>query len=123
MNSSMFLIAYILLQIMCVESGGKTEGFHPDGKSYGYFGLTKAACEDIGVEFPPRMPTDEYNAAKKYLVLLMDRHDCDILTAVGWYHGGNEERREAYIEKIINIQPMDYPEAFGALAKIDMEEK
>lgn len=122
MTTSVFLVGYILLQIMCVESSGKSLGFHSDGKSFGYFGLTEVACKEVNADFPPANITDEYNAAKDYLVLMMRRHDCDLLTAVGWYHGGDEARREEYMEKVISIDPTDYPSALEAFGKIEGEE-
>ncbi len=105
------MVAVLLFKIMCVESAGTQTGFHPDGKSYGLFGLTEIACQDIDVPFPPKSIQDEYVAAAKYLVKMKERHQCDWLSAAGWYHGGNEERREAYIDKVMSAKPEAYPGA------------
>lgn len=120
------MVAVLLFKIMCVESGGTRLEFHRDGMSYGLFGLTEIACEDIGEPFPPKTIRDEYRAAAKYLVKMKERHQCDWLTAAGWYHGGSEERREDYIEKLICVKPEAYPgalelfcEAVDGTAEVD----
>lgn len=103
----------VLYQIMCVESGGRKIGFHPDGQSYGYFGLTKVACEEIDETFPPR---NELRCARKYLRLMADRHcpdkvgDDRLYTAAGYYHGGGKNRRNGYAAKCLK---KDDPTNYG----------
>lgn len=117
------MVAVLLFKIMCVESAGVQTGFHPDGRSYGLFGLTEIACRDIDVPFPPKSIQDEYVAAAKYLVKMKERHDCDWLTAAGWYHGGSEERREAYIDKLMAVKPEAYPGALEVFCEAVHAEK
>ena len=116
--SELALVSVILFKIMCVESSGKPVKLHPDGSSYGYFGLTETACKEVGADFPPKSPLEEMETAEKYLRLMRERHNCDWLDALGWYHGGDKERRQAYIEKAMKVKPEDYPEAVEMWHKI-----
>ena len=112
------LIAVLMFKIMCAESSGKEIGFHKDGKSYGLFGLTEVACKEVGAEFPPASVKEEYEVATKYLLLMKERHDCDWLSAAGWYHGGDRERRDNYVYKLVGIKPDMFPEALEEWDKI-----
>lgn len=96
-----------LYQIMLAESGGDpTIKLHPDKTSYGLFGLTKMACDEVGEEWPPESPEDELRAARAYLRLMAQRHDTNSVEATqGWYHGGTPERRAAYIAYIATLAP------------------
>lgn len=104
-----------LFSIMIVESTGKDVKFHPDGKSYGYFGITKIACKDIDETFPPKRIC-EISTARKYLRKMVSRHCPDkvgedaLYNACGWYHGGDFKRRTAYIKKILSIDLSAYSE-------------
>lgn len=94
-------IFFVLAHIMIVESGGQKLGMHPDGASYGLFGLTEVACVDVGEKFPPETPRDELRVAKKYLETVNERFKCDNLwLASGFYHGGDAERRKDYVDKV-----------------------
>lgn len=110
----------LMHRIMMVESGGKEMGYHADQVSYGYFGLTEVACKEVGEDFPPKTPQDELRAAQKYLFLMMDRFNCDIIQAAGYYHGGDKERRERYIEKLDNVVPTtENVKTYNAIRKKD----
>ena len=99
-------IFFVLAHIMVVESGGQKLGMHPDGASYGLFGLTEVACVDVGEKFPPETPRDELRTAKKYLETVNERFKCsDYWEAAGFYHGGNEERRAEYRKKLHAVDP------------------
>lgn len=108
----------LLFKILVVESHGVPTTLHKDGVSYGYFGLTKKACQEVDAQFPPATPKDEFVAAKAYLTLMKKRHNCDWLTAAGWYHGGDEERREAYIDKLMQVKPEDNWDALNVFENI-----
>ena len=99
-------IYYVLALIMMVESSGQKIGMHPDGKSYGLFGLTEIACTDIGEKWPPETPKDELRCAKKYLERMSDRWNCgkDWFTAAGFYHGGDSYRRETYVHNLMELE-------------------
>lgn len=93
-----------LCAIMAVESGGRQVGLHQDKRSFGYFGLTAAACKEVGQEWPPE---NELETARAYLELMKKRHcagmaDEDEATdrAIGFYHGGDANRRAAYLAKV-----------------------
>ena len=90
----------VLYMIMMAESGGHEIKLHPDKVSYGLFGLTKAACDEVGEDWPPENPKDEYRAARKYLRRMATAHGGDLLEGAGWYHGGSEERRAEYIKRL-----------------------
>lgn len=93
----------ILYQIMMVESQGRDLKLHDDKASFGYFGLTGMACADVNESWPP---DDQLSTARKYLRLMAERHDTtDLYEAAGWYHGGDEERRAKYIEKLQRVEP------------------
>jgi hypothetical protein len=94
-------IFLVLAHIMIVESGGVKVGIHPDGCSYGLFGLTEVACVEVGEPFPPETPRDELRTAKAYLEKVNERFKCpNYWEAAGFYHGGGKERREEYCKKL-----------------------
>ena len=104
-------IYYVLALIMMAESSGQKIGMHPDGASYGLFGLTEVACIDISEKFPPDTPQDELRCAKKYLEKMNERWHCDSnwYEAAGWYHGGDFERRQDYIENLMDLAEDSIP--------------
>ena len=100
MNSIFFVLAHIMI----MESGGQKLGMHPDGASYGLFGLTEVACVDVGEKFPPETPRDELRVAKKYFETVSERFKCDdVWSACGFYHGGDAERRKDYAGKVMAV--------------------
>lgn len=120
-----------LFRIMCVESSGRKIEFHPDGLSFGYFGLTKIACDDIGEDFPPK---NEYLAARRFLLKCSNRAidlelkeareslvypdrslDALLSLSCGFYHGGSQSSRESYVQKLLSVSdPNDFPLALSA---------
>lgn len=120
-----------LFRIMCLESSGRKIEFHPDGLSYGYFGLTKIACDDIGDDFPPK---NEYLSARRFFLKCADRAinlelddarksgihpnwPIDVLLSFscGFYHGGSQSSRNSYVQKLLSISdPNDFPLALSA---------
>jgi len=98
-------IYLVLALIMMAESSGQKIGMHPDGKSYGLFGLTEVACTDIGEKWPPETPKDELRCAKKYLEKMDERWKCEHewLVAAGFYHGGDASRRDTYVRNLVEL--------------------
>ena len=94
-----------LFLIMLAESSGKAVGKHPDGISYGYFGLTPIACDEINETYPP---IHEYECARKYLNRCFICGDADLFSACGRYHGGHKGRRANYVSKLKAIDPTEY---------------
>ncbi len=98
----------VLKAIAVVESSNRDLGVHPDGKSYGRYGVTKIAVRelqktiDISESIDLTYPKANEHAAREYLRLMYNRHKCtNWVQAAGWYHGGGESNRAAYIERII----------------------
>lgn len=97
----------VLYMIMMTESQGQEIKLHADKTSYGLFGLTKVACDEVGEEWPPETPKDEYRAAKKYLHHMAEAHSDDLFEAAGWYHGGSLDRRTEYVKKLAKANVTD----------------
>jgi hypothetical protein len=109
-------ITNVLAGIAMVESGGRDMGVHPDGVSYGRYGLTLVAvrelerCGDVSREElrmleanPAQLAAPDRNArlAWLYLRVMYEQHACGSwIEAAGWYHGGNAERRRAYADRV-----------------------
>lgn len=112
MNSIFFVLAHIMI----VESGGQKLGMHPDGASYGLFGLTEVACVEVGEKFPPETPRDELRTAKAYLEKVSERFKCpDYWEAAGFYHGGGKERREEYCKKLHAVDSASATNTFNKI--------
>jgi len=103
----------ILDAIKTVESRGAKQLYpHPDGVSYGYYGLTESAVLDLIIYKKVSIKEKIIEAlqiysetlqkflAYKYLELMKERYNCTWLEAAGYYHGGDAERRNKYIQKI-----------------------
>jgi len=97
----------VLKAISFVESTDRDLGVHPDGVSYGRYGVTKKAVRELsktidisdGIDLT-NPKANEY-AAWEYLRLMHTRHKCtNWIEAAGFYHGGSESNRAVYIEKI-----------------------
>ena len=105
-----------LFLVMLAESSGKATGKHPDGISFGYFGLTPIACDEIGETYPP---LHEYECARKYLSYCYEKSgDFDLFTACGRYHGGHKGRQANYISKLKSIDPSEYKGAAKAFFRL-----
>lgn len=104
------LLSQFLCAIGFVESGNKNIGIHNDGESYGKYGVTKYAVNElkrvklIPIDFRTaliKLPFYNKLIAEKYLNLLF--HRCGSwYKAVGMYHGGDKKRRNAYADKVFN---------------------
>lgn len=110
-----------MFQIMCVESAGKTEGWHKDGKSWGLFGLTKETADWLGVKLG-KTPKEQYEAAEAYLDKMIEESNGDLIEGVRKYHSKNKEKSEKYKEKLDKVDPNDYEEAIKKLKSIITKE-
>ena len=97
----------VLKAIAIVESSNRAIGMHPDGASYGRYGVTKIAVRElsktIDISEGIDLKVDWINkyVAWEYLRLMYNRHGCtNWVEAAGWYHGGDLSNRAVYIEKI-----------------------
>lgn len=99
----------VLAAISRVEVGSRTNvTLHADGVSCGDYGVTMQAPQElVRVGWLVRMPTIEElcdpatnrEIARLYLLLMYQRHG-SWWEAVGWYHGGNKARRDAYAKRV-----------------------
>ena len=99
----------ILRAIAEVESGNKDIGKHPDGVSYGKYGVTMAAVNELkrlGILSPNvqedwlLIPETNELVARLYLNLMYRRTKC-WWKAVKKYHGaGNDAENEQYVRKV-----------------------
>ena len=98
----------VLEAIAQVESSNRALGIHPDGVSYGRYGVTRIALRELGktidISEHLDLTVDWINryCAWEYLRLMYTRHKCaSWVEAAGWYHGGDATNRAAYVQKII----------------------
>ncbi|NLF40952.1 lytic transglycosylase domain-containing protein [bacterium] len=104
------MLQRVLASIGQVESGGRDLGVHPDGASWGRYGVTHAALEElirVGRWHTPAEQTDlsdpaiNETVATEYLLLMYERNGHSWREAVGWYHGAASwAARDAYARKV-----------------------
>ena len=111
-----------MFQIMCVESSGKVEGWHKDGKSWGLFGLSKPTAEWIGVELG-QTPKEQYEAAETYLDKMIEESNGDLIEGIRKYHSKDPEENAKYKEKLEKVDPNDYKEAIEKFKEIIKEKQ
>ena len=106
------LIDKMLNGIGYVESGNNDypngKALHRDGKSYGRYGVTKMALKEMQrLDRVPQHWTEKdlqnrlvnYSVAYEYLLYQYEK--CKSwYKAVGWYHGGDDKRRDEYANKV-----------------------
>ena len=93
----------VLEAIGQVESGGKNIGVHPDGVSYGKYGVTMIAVRELHFrEEGLKDPEENKFIARLYLQEMYRRHKC-WFKATGFYHGGSREARDEYALKVFGI--------------------
>jgi len=97
----------VLWAIGEVESGNKDIGLHPDNISYGRYGVTSIAAEElhrlglIKLRSSYKNPVGNHFAAHEYLMLMARRHNVqNWLLAAGYYHSSTPDLREAYMLRI-----------------------
>lgn len=99
----------MLEAIAQVESGGRDIGVHPDGASWGRYGVTYVALDELirlGRWHTPAAQTDladpviNMTVATEYLLLMYERHGSSWYAAVGWYHGGTWLARDEYAQRV-----------------------
>ena len=97
----------VLWAIGEVESGNKDIGLHPDLISYGRYGVSSIAAEELHrlglIRFRNsyKNPTGNRFAAHEYLMLMARRHNVqNWLLAAGYYHSTTPDLREAYMLRI-----------------------
>ena len=97
-----------MVESNCCDFPNKGNALHKDGKSYGRYGVTKAALKELQrlhrvpsdwKEIDLRSPGVNYTVAREYLQLMYERNK-SWWKSVGWYHGGNRKRREEYSSKV-----------------------
>ena len=102
-------LSRVMRAIAQVESSNRDIGVHPDGVSYGKYGVTAIAMKELQrLEIlSPNMqkewlliPETNEIAARQYLMLMFNRHGKCWYKAVGWYHGGDANQREEYANKV-----------------------
>lgn len=100
----------MMFKIMCVESSGKVEGWHADNQSWGLFGLTKKTAKWLEVDLG-KTPEEQYKSAEKYLDLMIDKCDGDLVNAAGCYHSKKYREKLDYERRLEKVKPEDYPDA------------
>ena len=106
------MVEHILGAIAQIESGGQDIGVHPDGVSYGRYGVTTqgalAECIRMGVipgvvaSYDLSDPAHNARVARAYLLLMYERHGHSWFRATGWYHGGNVSARDDYAARVFD---------------------
>ena len=122
------MVGRLIKAIGLVESGGDNLGVHPDGVSCGRYGVTQVAVDELksdrvrrkypscyldGGVYDLTWPEINELVARKYLLYMYLRHKT-WWKAVGWYHGGDELRRDRYAGKVMALVEPDR-ERFGAV--------
>jgi hypothetical protein len=104
--------------IALIESGNKDIGKHPDGMSWGRYGITVAAVRELArvgdvsnatmaaiAKEPQKLADPALNEQYAYLYLRLcyDEHHCtNWVDAAGWYHGGEISRQCKYKNRIMS---------------------
>lgn len=94
-----YTIDQVIAAIADKESGGIEIGVHPDGSSYGKYGLTAMAVQEcvnehklIAFKHPKDMSVSEQREAiEAYLTIMHERFKCPSwVAASGYYHRSND---------------------------------
>jgi len=103
------MLVKVMKAISLVESGGKDLEVHPDGYSFGRYGVTRIAVAELirlkklpDREYDLTNPDINKTVAMKYLVLMYERYGT-WWVAVGRYHGGGSKRREEYAARVFEL--------------------